>query len=183
MRKVDSASCRYTAEGKPVHNHAGCYAEHHAHSLSVQQKQWLGRTVLHATPQPEWLQGCKASQVPLKSASRSGDLACVPSTTMTTRLIDDRKTPPSMAAAAHMAYRPGWMFQSGNHCISIIPMPAPKDDPTCIHPRFQWLHNDQDCKHNGKAQRTYLQHACVHFTVYHILLLHSCAFDWRLIFL
>ena len=34
-------------------------------------------------------------------------LAWVPSTTMTTRLMEDRKTPPSMAAAAHMAYRPG----------------------------------------------------------------------------
>ena len=52
MRKVDSTACRYTVEGKPVHNHAGCYAEHHAHSLSGQQKQWLGRTMLHATPQP-----------------------------------------------------------------------------------------------------------------------------------
>ena len=53
MRKVDSTTCRYTDEGEIVHNDAGCYAAHHAHSLSGQQKQWLRRTVLHATPQPQ----------------------------------------------------------------------------------------------------------------------------------
>ena len=53
------------------------------------------------------------------------------STKMTTRLMDALKTPPSMAAAAHMAYRPGWICQVGSHLISSSPQTAPKDPPTC----------------------------------------------------
>ena len=53
------------------------------------------------------------------------------STKMTTRLMDALKTPPSMAAAAHMAYSPGWICQVGSHLISSSPHVAPKAPPTC----------------------------------------------------
>jgi hypothetical protein len=50
---------------------------------------------------------------------------------MTTTESDARKTPPSMAAAAHIAYTPGWMCQlSGSHFISSRPHVAPKEPPT-----------------------------------------------------
>ena len=55
------------------------------------------------------------------------------STNMTTRLIEALKTPPSMAAAAHMAYRPGWICQEGSHRISSSPQVAPNEPPTCRH--------------------------------------------------
>ena len=55
------------------------------------------------------------------------------STKMTTRLMEALKTPPSMAAAAHMAYRPGWICQEGSHRISSSPQVAPNEPPTCHH--------------------------------------------------
>lgn len=60
---------------------------------------------------------------------------------MTTRLMEDLNTPPNMAAAAHMAYTPGWMFQLGSHFISSRPMLAPKEEPTCMHHRRQHHHS------------------------------------------
>ena len=44
--------------------------------------------------------------------------------------MDALKTPPNMAVAAHMAYKPGCMFQEGSHVISSRPQVPPKDPPT-----------------------------------------------------
>ena len=76
------------------------------------------------------------------------------STKMTTRLMEALKTPPSMAAAAHMAYRPGWIFHSGSHRISSSPQVAPKEPPTCRNistphgsPYGEMLHSPQSPNH------------------------------------
>ena len=61
----------------------------------------------------------------------------MPSTSRTTREMLARKTPPSMAVAAHMAYTPGWMFQDGSHFISSRPQVAPNEPPTCDFDLFR----------------------------------------------
>ena len=66
----------------------------------------------------------------MSSAGMGAAGTCVPSTSRTTREMEALKTPPSMAAAAHMAYTPGWMFHLGSHCISSTPHVPPKDPPT-----------------------------------------------------
>ena len=63
--------------------------------------------------------------------SATAVLTCVPSTSRTTREMEALNTPPSMAVAAHMAYTPGCMFQSGSQCISNSPHVPPKEPPTC----------------------------------------------------
>ena len=45
--------------------------------------------------------------------------------------MEERNTPPSTAAEAHMAYTPGWMSQEGRALISSSPHTPPKEPPTC----------------------------------------------------
>ncbi len=70
--------------------------------------------------------GCSCAQV-------GAPHTLLDSTKMTTRLMDALNTPPSIAAAAHMAYRPGWICHVGSHLISSSPHVAPNDPPTYTH--------------------------------------------------
>ena len=92
-------------------------------------------------------QMCMCGRFACGRGARSGARACVPSTTMTTSEIEERNTPPSMAAAAHIAYRPGWMLRPGSHCMASRPKAAPKELPTCRACRQRPLLSMHVCMH------------------------------------
>jgi hypothetical protein len=49
-----------------------------------------------------------------------------------TRLMEERKTPPSTAVAPISEYRPGWMCHAGSHCTSCTPARPPNDEPSMM---------------------------------------------------